>query len=588
LGNTLTDERGRFVFTGVGPATYFINAVKAGYSEGHYGPGVNGALGGNIVLAAGEWFDAANIELLRLSAIGGHIVDERGEPVVGAYVRVLTQALLGGATHLVAGPAATTDDLGEYRISGLRPGRYIVTVPSVQQAVPVSASVADVEGVAASRLAALDAQAVRTGVQPARRAGGELVDGSVGLIIGNYITPPPRVDQHRQAYPAVFYPGTSSVLSAAWLEIGPGEEKAGIDVSLQPLPAVRVSGRLDSASTNVRGMVLRLVPTGLEDLGEGSEAATTAVLTDGAFTFLDVPAGAYTLTAPGSTFEFALRSASAGSREPNLPATPAFGGYGTRGGLISAAPGIAFNAHVSTSIADDHAGFVRMPLVVGAIDIDDLVVPTQRTASIHGQLLFEDLPGQPPAGAIELTPANAAPELGAHSANTLGTSRDSFEFPLVLPGDYALRVNMTGLTIKSIMVGGEDCSRRPISVSASQDVAVSVTLTGKVIRVSGVVRDAQGAAVPQASVIAFPIDRQLWTNYGFVPTWIRPSVGTSNGSYQIANIRAGYYYLVGVDPSHLSAWADPAFLESVVPFAVKTTVNWGDGKTLDVPLMVKK
>jgi hypothetical protein len=37
-----------------------------------------------------------------------------------------------GRDDLVAGPATTTNDRGEYRLSGLTPGKYIIQVPSVQ------------------------------------------------------------------------------------------------------------------------------------------------------------------------------------------------------------------------------------------------------------------------------------------------------------------------------------------------------------------------------------------------------------------------------------------------------------------------
>ena len=46
MANEFTDERGRFAFIDVSPGTYFINAIKAGYGDGHFAAGVLGAGGG--------------------------------------------------------------------------------------------------------------------------------------------------------------------------------------------------------------------------------------------------------------------------------------------------------------------------------------------------------------------------------------------------------------------------------------------------------------------------------------------------------------------------------------------------------------
>ena len=594
LGNQLTDERGRFVFVGVAAGTYFINATKAGYSEGHYGPGSMGALGGNIVLADGEWFKDASIEVTKLGAIGGTVQDERGQPVVGAYVRVLMQVPMAGQSRLAAGPVARTDDRGEYRIANLLPGKYLVVAPSVQHSVPASVSAADIEGVTAQQLATAETAAAARGRGSARRNGGALVDRQTALIIGNYVTPPPPVNGRPQAYPIVFYPGSLTLAGAASIELAGGGDRGGIDLQLQPVAAARVSGRLDGAPESFANFVLRLMPAGLEDLGTGSEAATTLVRPDGSFTFLNVPAGAYTLLAGGSSFELALRAASVGLRDPSVPLTPAVGraGSGVTGGMVGSAPGVAYNIVAPAAASHEHGGYGRLAVTVGAADVTDLVVPLQSGGALSGQLTFEDITGAVPSGAIEVSAANASPALGVRSVSFNVTAAagagNTFGIPDLVPGEYVLRFNMAGVTVKSIVAGGEDLSRRSIAIKPGQDTPVQVTLTGRVIRLSGTVRDANGAAVPQASAIVFPVEKPLWSNYGINPTWIRPSVGSSNGSYQITNIKAGEYYVVGVTPSQSLAWRDPAFLESAVPFAVKTTLEWGDAKTLDVKVMVKR
>src|SRR5579871_1729616 len=204
----ITDAKGRFVFVDL-PASdsFFMNVTKAGYNDGHSGDSgpVSGGVGsGQIRLADGQWFANANIPLWKPSVIAGTVVDERGEPVVGIRVRVLSRITIAGVPHLAAGAAAVTDDRGRYRIPGLFPGRYIVNVPSVQSAVPVTMTPLEIEGLTPDT-------APKAASDRAKRNNGALdLDPNHLLIIGNYMTPPP-VQGQPQAYPMAFYPSAASV-----------------------------------------------------------------------------------------------------------------------------------------------------------------------------------------------------------------------------------------------------------------------------------------------------------------------------------------------------------------------------------------
>jgi hypothetical protein len=85
------------------------------------------------------------------------------------------------------------------------------------------------------------------------------------------------------------------VFNTATIEITYGDSRSGVDVQLEPVPAVQVSGRIspDAGVTPPPPLVLRLMARGQEMLGFGAEAATSMVKPDGTFTFLNVPAGEY-------------------------------------------------------------------------------------------------------------------------------------------------------------------------------------------------------------------------------------------------------------------------------------------------------
>ena len=538
------------------------------------------------------------LEMRRLATLEGTVVDEDASPVPLAYVRLLTRVLIAGRQRWVAGPAATTDDRGRYRFTNLPPGRYVVVVPFAQNTVPVPASVSAIEGVSDEQLARLDAQAVQRGAQPTRRVTRLLVQGNTGLVAGRHALPPPTDDGHPQAYPTMFYPGVRSVSQAEPVDLDSGLDRSGVDVTISPVPAARISGHVVAASSVYGGMVLRLVPAGLEELADGSEAATAMVLPDGSFTFLNVPSGSYTLTAPGSTSELQVRlPATQGGRRPvTLPDTPGIGRYGSgaSGGLVSIAPDVMYHALTPQTLADKHAGWVRIPLDVGGADIDNLTVPLTPSGSVRVQIVYEGLQAAVPSGSIELTPADGNPMSGVHTVYVDGNGvrnrlSEWMEMPVVLPGEYALRtIGMGDVTIKSIEVNGVDRSRDPLVVAGGQDARVVLTLTANVIRLSGFISGDRGEHVPRASAIAFPTDKQLWSNYGFTPTWIRVSAGSSDGAFQLSNLRAGDYYLLGIDASRSSAWSDPAFLDAAVGRATRLSLKWADRRVTDAPLMVSK
>jgi hypothetical protein len=280
--NQLTDDKGRFVFTNLGPVSdgYYINATKFGYTAGHYGPGA----GRQIPLADGEWFANARVVMYRPSAISGTVTDEFGDPVVSAYVRVLTQVTVGGGPHLATGPVAKTDDRGAYRIANLPAGKYVVNVPIVQVGVTPERAATPLTSGAASPEPSFE------------------VDSATRQVLGRYPMPRPRADGRPQIYAPAFFPGVATPGDAQVIDIKNAEDRQNVDIHLQPVSVVSVSGTVAGPSDALAGLRLRLLATGSEELGDGSETATTMVGANGAFTFARVPSGHYTIEARRPSF----------------------------------------------------------------------------------------------------------------------------------------------------------------------------------------------------------------------------------------------------------------------------------------------
>src|SRR4030095_7246672 len=84
-------------------------------------------------VAAGQALDDISIVLQKGAVISGKVLDQKGEPVTDARVMALRRITPPGAStappRLIPAPMQgpqQTNDIGEYRVSGLPPGEYFL------------------------------------------------------------------------------------------------------------------------------------------------------------------------------------------------------------------------------------------------------------------------------------------------------------------------------------------------------------------------------------------------------------------------------------------------------------------------------
>jgi hypothetical protein len=581
----ITDSRGRFVFDELAASSdYVLRASKPGYLDGRYAtaPGLTAV--SRIALADGQWFSMADVAMIKVGAIGGVVTDEAGDPVVGAFVRALVEITVGGRRQLAAGPTSKTNDRGEYRLTGLVAGRYIVMIPSVQNTVPATATPAEIEGLREDMYVRLEAQ-IAQGRASAQRA---IDGGAARLIIGNFGIPPPPADGHDRAYPITFFPGTTAIASATRIDLTGGDDRSGVNINLHPVPAVRVSGRVDGMTSPVK-LTLRLVPAGLEGFGSGSEAATTIVSPDGSFAFLGVPAGTYTLDARQALFQFS--GVPIPAETTSLPRTPgrALLGRQIQSPIVSPFPNAAYSLQMEPP---GPSYFGQMTIAVGSADVVNVVMTLQPMLTIRGRFMYEDMPNGPPRRPLILIaePAGSAWTQGiAASDPEADMDITAFIIANITEGSWVLHPALApGVVVKSIVVDGRDHSKKPIEISRGRELRdVVVTLTGKGATVSGVVRVSATQAGGTA-ILAFTTDRSVWPDLGLAPRWVAMTMASSDGAFRLPPIAAGEYYVAAVDVSRGGARTDPAFLEQVAASATRVSLEWGGSKTLELtPVIVK-
>jgi hypothetical protein len=576
----LTDDKGRFAFVNLpGNSQFTIDVTKFGFLGGGYGRDSSPlAPLRTIVLGTDEWIKNLRVTLWKPGTISGVVHDESGEPVVGVFVRALVRTRLQGRDDVAVGPLAVTDDRGAYRLTGLAPGRYYIQVPSVQAAVPLATKIPDAGTVTSAPDGVLD------------------IDDTNRLVVGRYPLPPPPISGRQMAYPVVFHSGAQALAQATAIDLGYGDDRSNTDLVLMPVASVKVSGLVEGPPEALRSLTLRLLPAGLENLGVGSETATALVGGDGRFTFVNVPAGSYTLDAPVTVSELKAGGTpgmASGSSRRGLPMPPPAQGWGMNSDSIDLIPGLTIeNTSFRGGSIGEYSG--RMTLNVGSADVSGVVLVLRPHATMSGRVVVEADPAQPNAQIplrfpIYLDPAGSETSHG-RSQSSLQSPAGEFSISGIVPGFYRLRVRgMTGWVVKSVSWKGQDYTKTPFDAASAADFSgVTLTVTNALPDLSGAVRGSDDLRADATMVIAFPTDPAEWRNVGFWPARLKAAPVTNLGSYWLTGLPAGDYFVAAIDRSQLMTWRDPPFLEKVAKAAARVTLTWGGKISQDVPAVVVK
>lgn len=554
-GRVMADGDGLFFFADLPAGDYYLRANKDGYAPGEYGQ--RRPWGEHLLVSLGEGERRADVTLRvwKYAAIGGTVVDEAGEPVVGVVVRALIKHVVSGRTQygttavvpeLV--PSATTDDRGMFRLARLTPGTYVVVVPSTQTTLPAA--------YLAGPDPTLRTELVLAGVVEVTPLGDSrtLQVGDSALMTSSrvMIPPPPSPSGRVAVYRTTFYPTAMTAGAATPITLNAGDERTDLAIALQPEAAVRVSGRLVTPDGSVpppttirligetmRDVITAQAPTGPDDVG----FQTVSGMSDstGRFTLLGVPSGDYVLTQ-------ASRFLSAATQDGR----PAY--------------------------------WMFHPVRVGTEDISDLTVQLRPALRVEGRMDFRATHGSKPsrfAGIVFETPFG---EPGQFAVQATQGATASFS-TVAAGGRYIARpYELDGWFVQSITAGDKDITDRVFDLQSDM-TSILITMTDQPTKVSGVVRDAQGIPSGTAIVLAFPVDRTRWSGYGASPRDFKSAPTARTGLYTFDHLPPGEYYVMAIDPAEADDWQDPARLEAFATEAARLTIAAGDtARTLDLRL----
>ena len=562
----MADSQGRFVVRDVPKGSFLLLATAPGYIVSNYGQARAGGPTRTIDLTGGERLVALKIPLWRHGVISGAVTDEAGEPIVGATVRVLRRVANGpgGERRYMQGTETTTDDRGQYRLTALSPGQFLVSVPQTQVTVPASIvdtyrqSVSERGGGAGGQL--VDVMSTASAVPSV--GGGVRIDDWLLQSSGNgrQLTMPPPTPAGILAYPAAIHraPGAGSVEIA----VGPGEERKGVDISLRPVRAVRVSGRVTADGAPAGHVAIRLVAaTGPAIQNQmGFESAATVTSADGSFTLLGVTPGQYVLKV--------LKTARL-TLPPGLASNPAVSA--TYSPATAQAPAAA-----SPVIG------AQVPLTIGDVDVRDLEVALRPGATVKGAVVFTaktPTPQQVQAMGVLLTSEDGGLP-GAGLLLTRVSANGTFSITAPAPGRYLLTVLAppAGWRSAGITIGGRPLAA-PLDLTADDVADVALTYTDELAELSGTVRRANGSAVTTAGLVVFPVDRRSWTIDPLQTRQPRIEQTAGGGVFRMPGLLPGEYLVAAIEDADIPELADPAFFEAVARFATRVTLAAGQAST---------
>jgi hypothetical protein len=248
---TKTSADGHFELKNVPPAQYKLRVSRNGYVTQELNQKKPGDPGATFTLRAGQRTTDLVFKLARAAVISGKVFDEDGEAMVGVSVNAVRREFTNGRKRFGVASESRTDDLGEFRLFGLAPGRYYIS---------------------------------------AQQPGWD-------HIVGDPEFSGSDKNSGKKGYTKVYYPSALEVAKASSIYVKEGEEVPSIDIFMKEVTVYSVRGTVQylfphKGTSNTRVMITRRSQgPGWESVGDQTPKA------DGSFLIPELAPGEYTVRA---------------------------------------------------------------------------------------------------------------------------------------------------------------------------------------------------------------------------------------------------------------------------------------------------
>jgi protocatechuate 3,4-dioxygenase beta subunit len=256
----VSDLAGHFLFENVEPGPYFAMAAGDGFQ-----PEMGRGSVKTFTVAEEQHVKDVAVKLQPLGLVSGRVLDEDGDPIAGANLQAMRSIYNQGRKQMSTWGYANSNDLGEFQMLDLQPGRYYfqVTAPSQQ-----NNTTARFHGV-------------------------------------------------EETYPATYYPSALDLAQATPVEVSAGAQLNNIDFRLRKIRSYGVRGKVvDGSGQAARNVRLQLMPAVPVDNSFSRMGAT--VQQDGTFQLRGVTSGSYIATCQrqeGDVTTFARQTINVGDQD---------------------------------------------------------------------------------------------------------------------------------------------------------------------------------------------------------------------------------------------------------------------------------
>ena len=460
-GAVITDAAGHFEFKPLPPGNYGLVASRDGFAS----PNARGRPKMlRILLARDEEHNDAVIHLQPLGAIAGRVLDDDGDPLRNIDVQLLHYQYTASGRRLETRAGASTNDLGEYRIYDLEADKYFIRA-----------------------------------------------------------TPPVMGGRGRVALGIAYYPGTPDPAAATPIDLGPGEQLRGMDLTLHPGHVASIRGRILNPGSDMS--------VGLSSFStNGSTNSNTSVEDkDGKFELTGIQPGPYVLTAQAVT------------------------------------AGVTYVAH--------------MPVQVSTADLEGIELRLLPPMEIHGQIRIEGKSGVQLAHLhVTLDAEGRLMDLDSEPAREDG----AFVIRDVQPESYRVSVAAPDdLYLKSVRWGDRDVTQSGFEVSqGAADSQLAILLSANGGRLEGTVEDDDSKPVAGALVALVPSGAPP------PKTLFKWGAADPSGHFNLTAIAPGSYKLYALedaDPNQVMY--DPDFLKPMESQAESVDITEGSRKSVELKLI---
>lgn len=243
----VTDASGKFSIPNLEPGKYVLSAERNGFLRTSYGARSHMQMGTILELTAGKELKGLELKLMPQGVVAGRVLDDEGEPVQGSMIQLQRRQYYRGKQQWMPAGGGQSDDRGEFRVTGVSPGKYLLQVrPGWRSAAPV----------------------------------------------------PAKEGEPEMGFTATYYPSGAEAGSASPIEVQPGQELTGLEVRMVKTQVFRVKGHLYGTDGKPVSQAM-IQASRADDSGQFPGMGRSIHAPDGTFELTGLTPGTYRVMAVG-------------------------------------------------------------------------------------------------------------------------------------------------------------------------------------------------------------------------------------------------------------------------------------------------